>query len=164
MGRQKITIGANDYPAWGKLVKTWATGRNYVDHTMTEAAPVPTTEQMPPKFPKPRSFGEFWDLCALAQVGLVFDDGLNTPVPRDEGVGLVVIQGDADVFVLRLPPLEILLDHEGRFLAPASKYNLPNFYTRVFGGPPLPDQQDTKVKKMTLHAERVGEYTLNTCG
>jgi D-aminopeptidase len=23
---------------------------------------------------------------------------------------------------------------------------------------------DTKVKRMTIHAERVGEYTLNTCG
>jgi hypothetical protein len=162
MGRQKITIGPNDYPAWGKLVKTWATGRNYVDYVMTEANPVPTTEEMPPKYPKPRSFEQFWDLCVLAHVGLVFDDGSNTPVQRDEGIGLIVIQGDADVFVLRLPPQEILLEHEARILA-GTTYQFPPFYAQIFGGPPLPGQYDTKVKKMTIHAERVGEYTLNTC-
>ena len=40
---QKITIGPNDYLTWGKLVKTWATGRNYVDHNSTEVDPVPKT-------------------------------------------------------------------------------------------------------------------------
>jgi hypothetical protein len=163
MGRQKITIGPGDFPAWGKLVKTWATGRNYVDHVMTETDPVPTTQEMPPKFPKPRSFEEFWDQCVQAGVGLIFDDGNNTPVKRAEGVGLIVIQGDADVFVLRLPPQEILLDHEGRFLL-AATYQFPQFYTDAFGGPPQVSATDTKVKRMTLHADRVGEYTLNTCG
>ena len=56
MGRPKITIGQNDYLAWGKLVKTWATGRNYVDHESTETNPVPTAADT--KFPKPRSFAE----------------------------------------------------------------------------------------------------------
>ena len=108
MGRQKITIGPNDFLAWGKLVKTWATGRNYVDHQMTEAKPVPTADELAPNFPKPRSFGEFWDQCGRAGVGLVFDDGKNTPVDRDDGIGLIVIQADADAYVLRLPPEERL--------------------------------------------------------
>jgi hypothetical protein len=163
MGRQKITIGPNDYPAWGKLVKTWATGRNYVDHVMTEENPVPTTQEMPPKYPKPRSFEEFWDQCITAHVGLVFDDGNDTPVRRDEGIGLIVIQGDADVFVLRLPPQEILLEHEARFIS-SEKYEFPRFYADIFGGQPLQGQIGTKVQRMTVHAERVGEYTLNTCG
>lgn len=155
MGRQKITIGPNDYPAWGKLVKSWATGRNYVDHVMTEENPVPTTQD--PKFPKPRSFEEFFDQCVIARVGLVFDDGNNTPVTREEGIGLIVIQGDSDVFVLRLPPQEILLEHEARFLNSAT-YQLPKFYADI------PGQMNTKVGRMTIHADRVGEYTLNTCG
>jgi hypothetical protein len=163
MGHPKITIGPNDYPAWGKLVKTWATGKNYVDFAMTEENPVPTTEEMPPQYPKPRSFGEFWDQCVKAHIGLVFDDGNNTPVPPDAGIGLIVIQGDADVFLLRLPPQEILLDHEKRFIN-AATYEFPRFYADIFGGQPLPGQYDTKVKRMTIHAERVGEYTLNTCG
>jgi|SRR6185437_6579956 hypothetical protein len=163
MGRQKITIGPNDFPTWGKLVKTWATGKNYVNHNMTETDPVPTTQEMPPKFPKPRSFPEFWDQCRDAGIGLIFDDGNNTPVPRDEGVGLIVLQGDSDVFVLRVPPQETLLEHEARFLGSVA-YQFPPHYQRIFGGPPLPTQMDTKVKRMTIHAERVGEYTLNTCG
>lgn len=163
MGRQKITIGKNDYPAWGKLVKTWATGRNYVDHVMTEENPVPTKQDASAKFPKPRSFEEFFDLCSKAKVSLVFDDGNYTPVRRDEGIGLIVIQGDADVFVLRLPPQEILLEHEARFLG-STAYEFPPFYATVFGGPPVAAEMNTKVKKMTIHAERVGEYTLNTCG
>jgi hypothetical protein len=163
MARQKITIGQNDYPAWGKLVKTWATGRNYVDHVMTEAYPVPTTEEMPPKYPKPRSFVEFWDQCVQAQVGLVFDDGLNTPVLRTEGIGLMVIQNDSDVFTLKIPPLPTLLEHERRFIEGAT-YQFPRFYADIFGTQPVPAQYDTKVKRMTIHAERVGEYTLNTCG
>ncbi len=163
MGRQKITIGPNDYPAWGKLVKTWATGRNYVDHVMTEENPVPTTEEMPPKYPKPRSFGEFWDQCVQAHVGLIFDDGENTPVPRDDGIGLIVIQSDTDVFTLRVPSSATLLEHQGRFLA-GTAYQFPRFYAEVFGTQPDPTQSNTKVKRMTIHAERVGEYTLNTCG
>jgi len=157
MGRQKITIGRDDFLAWGKLVKTWATGRNYVDHVMTEENPVPTAQDTSSKFQKPRSFEEFWDQCRWAQVGLVFDDVNNTPVPRNDGIGLIVIQGDADVFVLRLPPQEILLEHEARFIG-GTTYQLPKFYDEI------PGQSGTKVGRMTTHAQRVGEYTLNTCG
>jgi hypothetical protein len=161
MGHPKITIGPQDFLAWGKLVKTWATGKNYVDHHMTETDPVPTAPDT--KFPKPRSFPEFWDQCFQANVGLFFDDGNNTPVPRDVGVGLIVLQGDSDVFVLRVPPQETLLEHEAKFLGSQS-YQFPEHYQRIFGGPPLQAQMETKVKRMTIHAERVGEYTLNTCG
>jgi hypothetical protein len=163
MGRQKVTIGPNDFLTWGKLVKTWATGRNYVDHVITEENPVPTAQEVPTDYPKPRSFVEFWDQCRKAGIGLIFDDGNNTQVPRNEGMGLTVLQGDGDVFVLRVPPQEILLEHEARFLA-AATYQFAPFYQIVFGGPPLPAQVATKVQRMTIHAERVGEYTLNTCG
>ena len=163
MGRSKITIGRDDYPQWGKLVKSWATGRNYVDYVPTEENPVPTALDMPPKYPKPKSFEEFWDQCQSAQVGLVFDDGNNTPVPRDEGMGLIVLQGDSDVFIARVPPEEILKEHEARLLLPNAIYPFPQFYTDIYGADPQQDKMDTKVKRMTIHAERVGEYTLNTC-
>jgi len=163
MGRPKITIGRDDYAKWGKLVKTWATGRNYVDHAMSEENPVPTQKEMPPKFPRPTSFEDFVNQCRLAGVGLVFDDGSNTPVQPGDGVGLIVAQGDCDVFVLRLPPLEILLEYEARFIA--GPYPLPKFYLDLYDGtPPANDALDTKVEKMMFHAQRVGEYTLNTCG
>jgi hypothetical protein len=164
MGRPKIIVAPNDYEKWGKLVKTWATGKNYVDYSATEDNPVPTKEEKnDPKYPKPRSFAEFVDQCGKATISIIFDDGANTPVKRDEGMGLIVIQGDADVHVIRLPPVEKLLESEQRFLDGAT-YELPKFYSRVFGGAILePNAQATKVDKMKLHAERVGEYTLNTC-
>jgi hypothetical protein len=164
MGRPKIIVGPNDYEAWGKLVKTWATGKNYVDHPMTDANPVPTVEEVPPSYPKPRSFKEFVDQCVRAHVGLVFDDGLRTPVTGNEGMGFIAIQGDADVQVLRLPPYEKLIESEAKFMGGAA-YQLPPFYGRIFGvAQPDPEQQKTAVQKMKIHAERVGEYTLNTCG
>jgi D-aminopeptidase len=43
-------------------------------------------------------------------------------------------------------------------------YQFPPLYTLVFGGNPQPSQMDSKVKRMNIHAQRVGEYTLNTCG
>jgi hypothetical protein len=143
MPHSKITIAPTDFAKWGKLVKTWATGRNYVNHQMTENDPVPTTPST--DFPKPRSFGEFFKQCNLAGVTLVF-----------------VLQGDSDVFVLRVPPQEILLEHEARFLA--GPYLFPPFYDDIYGVSPPASAMDTKVKKMTIHAQRVGEYTLNTCG
>jgi hypothetical protein len=162
MGRQKITIGPNDFETWGKLVKTWATGMDYLGHVPTEDNPVPTSDEVAVNNPKPRTFPEFWDQCHDAQIGLIFDDGNNTPVPREEGIGLIVLQGDSDVFVLRLPPYEILLEHQARVLN-AGGYRFAPFYQRVFGSPPQASQMATKVQRMTIHAERVGEYTLNTC-
>jgi hypothetical protein len=144
MPHQKVTIGPNDFPTWGKLVKTWATGRNYVDHVMTEEDPVPTTDEVPPKYPKPKSFEEFWDQCVRAGVGLIFDDGLNTQVKRDAGIGLIVMQSDTDVFGLRLPAEDTLKHSEARFLA-AATYQLPDFYKDMFGGPPQATSMDTKV-------------------
>jgi hypothetical protein len=163
MGRPKITIGRDDYQAWGKLVKTWATGRNYVDYDATEEYPVPTNQEMPPKYPKPKCFAEFWDQCRLANVGLFYDDGNNTPVPRDDGIGLLVLQTDSDVFALRLPPDRLLREAEAKFLA-STTYPLPKYYSRIFERDPVPAEMDTKLERMTIHAERVGEYTLNTCG
>lgn len=163
MAHPKVTIGPNDFLTWGKLVKTWATGRNYVDHVMTEEDPVPTKQDMPPKYPKPRSFEEFWDQCVMAGVGLIFDDGQNTQVKRDVGLGLIVMQPDSDVFSLRVPAELTLLESEARFLA-AGTYPFPDFYTDIYGGSPQQSAMDTRLKRMTIHAERVGEYTLNTCG
>ena len=160
---QKITIGPTDYLTWGKLVKTWATGRNYVDHNSTEVDPVPTAQNGDAKYPKPKSFPEFFDQCRTAGVGLFYDDNNFTPVKRDDKVGLIVLQGDSNVFILRVPPQEILLEHEARFLA-APTYQFPQFYKDVYGVDPLPAQMATKVLRMNIHAQRVGEYTLNTCG
>jgi hypothetical protein len=43
-------------------------------------------------------------------------------------------------------------------------YPLPLFYERIHGTKPLPEQTTSPSQKAKLHAERVGEYTINTCG
>ena len=47
---------------------------------------------------------------------------------------------------------------------PPRRISSRRFIPVSLAGHPQPTQMDTKVKRMTIHAERVGEYTLNTCG
>ena len=154
-------INVTNSEVWGRLVKTWATGRNYVDHRFSEEEPIPPTVEGSPRYPKPTSFEDFVAQCKRAGAGLYFEDGIENPeVTGEEGMGFLLVQVTSDTAVLRLPPKEKIEESERKLLG-GSDYNLPGFYERVFGI--RPDPQDTSVKKMILHAERVGEYTINTC-
>ena len=42
-------------------------------------------------------------------------------------------------------------------------YALPRFNSRVFARDVDPEEVRTTRQRMRLHAERVGEYTINTC-
>jgi hypothetical protein len=159
MSRPRINVVDNE--KWGRLVKTWATGKNYVDHRVTAETPFPTEVEAPPKFPKPTSFKDFVTQCETAQVGLFFEDGQdNPPVTADEDMGLVVLQVTSETMVLRLPAKEKIEESE-RNLELGNEYVLPRFYRRIFGDR-NPEPQDD-AGKAVLHAERVGEYTINTC-
>lgn len=160
MERPRINVEDNE--AWGKLVKTWATGKNYVDHVSTEADPIPTALEVPPSYPKPTSFPDFVAQCKRAKVGLIFEDGQNTPVQGDEGMGFLLVQVSSDTSVLRLPSKEKIEESEKKLLA-GEGYSLPPFYSRIFECDVAPDQVKTRKQIATLHAERVGEYTVNTC-
>jgi hypothetical protein len=159
MSRPRINVTNHD--RWGLLVKTWATGKNYVDHDITREAPFPTRVETPPKFPKPTSFKEFVDQCVTARVGLFFEDGQNNPaVTANEDMGLVVLQVTSETMVLRLPAKEKIEESEENLRRNA--YVLPEFYRILFEKDRNPDIPDV-TKKATLHAQRVGEYTINTC-
>ena len=157
-------INVTDSEAWGKLVKTWATGKNYVDHPATDVEPVPTEEEIPPKYPKPTSFPDFVAQTVRAKVGLVFEDGQDTPVRGDEAIGFVLLQATSDTSVLRLPAKEKIEESESKLLG-GERYLLPSFYERIFDRPAgiVDEQVKTALQIMQLHAERVGEYTINTC-
>jgi len=158
MSRPRINVSDNE--KWGRLVKTWATGKNYVDHTVTDATPFPTTVENPPKYPKPTSFKDMVAQCTKAGVTLFFEDGVNNPpISENEPMGLILLQATSDTAVLRLPAKEKIEESEQNLLL--RDYTLPQFYTRVFGS--APQMQGTPTKKMILHFERVGEYTINTC-
>jgi hypothetical protein len=158
MSRPRINVSDNE--VWGRLVKTWATGKNYVRHAITEASPFPTVVETPPEFPKPTSFQDFVTQCTKAGVTLFFEDGVNNPpVSANEPMGFVLLQVTSDTAVLRLPAKEKIEESEQNLLV--KNYTLPQFYTRVFGS--APQAQNTLTKKAVLHSERVGEYTINTC-
>jgi hypothetical protein len=165
MTRPRINV--KDIPPnhvnWGKLVKTWSTGMNYVRHKITDAAPFPTTLDVPPEFPRPTTFAEFVGQCQLAGVELFFDDGVQdldvTGTENDMSFKLVEVP--SNTAVVRVPPSDKIKESETRLLA--GGYKLPNFYQRIHETDVKPTQVDTPSKRAVLHAERIGEYTINTC-
>ena len=155
-------INVNDSFAWGKLIKTWATGKNYVDHVATETHPIPTKVQIPPIYPKPSSFKELAQQAISAKVGLYFEDKDETPVTGDEKLGFLLVQATLETYVLRLPAKDAIERSEKQLLA-GEVYELPDFYDRVFEAHVKPTEVKTGLQRMQFHAERVGEYTINTC-
>ena len=78
-------------------------------------------------------------------------------------MGLIVIQGDTDVLVLRFRRRKFCCTPSSN--SSHGEYDLPSFYAAPLrGAKPKSTEYDNEVKRMRIHAERVGEYTLNTCG
>jgi hypothetical protein len=166
--RINVRNNPGNHERWGKLVKTWSTGKNYVDHLITDAAPFPTTVETEPKFPKPGTFPEFVAQAQAAGVELFFDEGLNGVTGPDvtggEAIGFKIVEVSSDTHCVKLPPEDKIVASEAQLMTQGFSYNLPGFYERIHGTLPLPGQTSTRSQKAALHAERVGEYTINTCG
>ncbi len=164
-------INVDNHTAWGKLVKSWATGRDYVTFVATTAKPVPDEPAVggPVPFPKPGSFKDMVAVCRANGVGLHFVATASTPKKPcmgDEPMGFVLLQGTSDISILRLPAKEKVHESENAMTAPGGMtYPLPPFYKDAFGNGTQPGavRSMTLVEQMELHAERVGEYTINTC-
>ena len=130
---ERITVGS--YEQWGKLVKTWATGKDYVKNGQ--------------KYPKPSSIAELKQQCAWAGVVAV--------IPAHYAA-IKFAEGDVDTVVIRLPNATMIAESEAMLEAPGSEYSLPPFYRAVFQNatPVVPD-------KLRLHAQRIGDYSMNAC-
>jgi hypothetical protein len=118
---------------WGKLVKTWATGKNYLDDGRN--------------YPIPRDLEEFKTQCADAQVGLTLPKRVT---------GIIVTQPSEEVLLLRLPPKKLIEESEEALKT--EPYSLPDFYVTIFGG-----NQPVVANKLLLHAQRIGDYTMANC-
>jgi hypothetical protein len=133
------TLVISDDILWGKLVKSWATGNNYI----APGRPAP---------PTPRTREEL--LAQAAEVGLtiVFPDGM---------VGLEIIQYSPETAVIKLPPKSMIEATEAGFEVPNTTYPMPQFYEDFFGSPlPVMD----KACLLDLHAARIGDYSVRNCG
>jgi hypothetical protein len=130
-------LRVTNHEAWGKLVKTWATGKNYVGDGNV--------------YPVPKTIDEFKEQLAQAQVFA------NVP---EWAKSIRFVGSDRDEIVVRLPPKYMIEDSESLIEQPGWSYPIPDFYKRIFQGmDPVVPYED----RLKLHAERIGDYTVSVC-
>jgi hypothetical protein len=135
MSIERIQI--SNHERWGKLVKTWSTGKNYLDDDN--------------QYPIPQSLDEFKAQLAQAQVFATVPDRFTS---------VKFVTSEEDTIVVKLPPKAMIEDSESLLNQPGSTYPIPPFYKRLFNGmdPVIPESDKFKV-----HAERIGDYTISLC-
>jgi hypothetical protein len=126
-----------NHERWGKLVKTWSTGKNYLEDDN--------------EYPVPSTVEEFKEQLAKAQV-------FATVPERFKHIQFVT--SDQETLLLKLPPKVMIEDSEARLSEDGATYPIPPFYKRLFNGvdPVIPEADKFKV-----HAERIGDYTISFC-
>lgn len=134
-------LRVTNHARWGKLVKTWATGDNYLEDGN--------------EYPIPTSLDDFKRQVALANVGAT--------VPPNLKKLEMVVPCDTETLIIKLPPKEELRKSEQELTKPGREYPVPDFYSRVlFGGrDPKAPVEETDI--MELHAARIGDYTVSIC-
>jgi hypothetical protein len=144
----------------GKLLKTWATGRNYVDN---QQFPIPGPDDG--SHPRPTSFKEFVEQSIAAGVQLIYDDAGDTPVAATDQMGFVMLQGDTSTLVIRLSPKGYIDKSEQVLINAGPGYNLTKFYVDILVDPTVkPEKVDTPLHKLETHAAAIADYTIRTCG
>ena len=126
-----------NYENWGKLMKTWATGEDYLQNGH--------------QYPVPQTLDELKRQLAAANTGLVLPERMQH---------LQVVQGRSDTFLLRLPPLDLLKAVEEELAH--KDYTLPAFYNDQYAciaPTPLPDKE----ARLKFHAQRIGDYSISHC-
>ena len=126
-----------NHERWGKLVKTWSTGKNYLEDDN--------------EYPVPETVEQFKEQLAKAQV-------FATVPERFKHIQFVT--SDQETLLLKLPPKVMIEDSEAMLNEAGSTYPIPPFYKRLFNGtdPVIPEADKFKV-----HAERIGDYTISFC-
>jgi len=73
---------------------------------------------------------------------------------------VIIVQGEVGTMVMRLPPKDTLQGSEDDLLN-GQQYTFRPFYAQAFGCEPTQPVGQSAI--MELHANRIGEYTLNNC-
>ena len=94
-----------NHERWGNLVKTWSTGKNYLEDSN--------------EYPIPTSVDEFKEQLAKAQVFMTVPERYTQ-----------IMAQDIDTIVVRLPPKFAIEDSEERLSQPGATYPIPPFYKR----------------------------------
>ena len=126
-----------NHERWGNLVKTWSTGKNYLDDD--NEYPIPTTVD------------QFKEQLAKAQVFMSISGPLHESEFRRAASGY-------DRGTLAARPGD--RGFRGEAQPAGSDLSASPFYKRLFNGmdPAIPEAEKFKV-----HAERIGDYTISYC-
>jgi hypothetical protein len=122
---------------FGKLMKSWATGKNYLDDG--KAYTLPT------------------DIEEFKRQNVEAQTGVHIP---DWATKVKFVTCDDDTLVLRVPPKRLIEDSEARLTEPGATYPLPDIYKQIFGGA---DPVIAKDQILNFHASRIGDYTSTFC-
>jgi hypothetical protein len=75
---------------------------------------------------------------------------------------VIIVQGAVGTMVMRLPPKDTLQGSEDDLISSVA-YPFPQFYEQLYGAKPNVPPLTDRPAIMELHANRIGEYTLNNC-
>jgi hypothetical protein len=123
--------------AWGKLVKSWATGINYFDKTK----PAPAI---------PKTLAEFKDQCTARGIAVNLPSYITS---------LNVVQLEKSALNVHLPEKSLVLEAETQLTAPGGTYPIPPFYDDFYGT----QLEVADDKKLDLQACRIGDYSIGMC-
>jgi hypothetical protein len=170
---------------WGRLVKSWATGDDYVDTPPAQQPPVnrPVPHDAAWGLPKPERVAvttgavtghipKAWVLTADEAKAKMA--AANVVVSPDSGFDklthFVIVQGDEHTMVLRLPSAHRLRESEDALIkaGPHASYGLPSFYDDLYATftdniPHQAPSPATREEKMRLHANRIADYSMSQC-
>jgi hypothetical protein len=185
---QKFTA---DVTSWGCLVKSWATDLDYVGTGAYDSTAFAAQPPRPPWVtPAVSAEGKPWALPTMTQVDVPAEGGGTVALPNVIGMTVaqftarltsakvadvfvpaqytkvVIVQGSTDTIVVRLPPRDILQASEDDIVANGYG-DLPNFYQELYTEPgttPIgPFPPTDRGGEMLLHANRIGDYTMQNC-
>lgn len=122
---------------FGKLVKSWATGKNYLDDGN--------------EYRLPHDLDEFRKQNAEAQTGVHIPDWATK---------VRFVSCEPDEIIIRIPPKRAIEEAEARLAEPGGNYPMPDAYKEIFGGM---DPVIAKEKLLDFHAVRIGDYTSSFC-
>ncbi len=86
--------------------------------------------------------------------------GVSITTMPPQYTNVIIVQGNVGTMVMRLPPKDTLQGSEDDLLN-GTGYPFRDFYSTLYGGPARPPTDPVGI--MELHANRIGEYTLNNC-
>ncbi|WP_137179098.1 hypothetical protein [Roseomonas sp. AR75] len=136
-----VFMKVGDLAALGNLIKHWSTGD--IKYTGGKVIPRPTDEN---------------DVDGLRKALETMVVGATIP---DSIKRVRLIDYGEDEMVLRIPPRTLIESTEAKLAQENQPYTIPTFYLAS----PIAGSQavDPVEAKLTLHAKRIGDYTIAHC-